>query len=383
MPQTKQIPNIRPSYDGSYNSYYPDGDKPDVSRSGGTLEALAWSAPQGLVDGGDLIITSNTHTFYAPDKLIYLGFGTGWLYDRPDESNFVGHTVQTITGAESFIYENGEAGARKVKTVDGIKYLYTDFYSDDNPTRNRALFINYDTGNPLAPGDKPFMYRVSRMTVGQGSPAFQWKAERMGMTANLGTGNDGFPSIYVKNTESGPSIDSLNGGGDATGYYFSTGLNKLGNVTMCGIQWLQNTPDVADGGITIIGSVAGETYSREIPTNSGGGLGNGIITSDTPNRPRWLKVQDYIGNRDPDTPETNIELWTTDFYWSVNGSMFVIADSSDLYTAELWTPVVPVSVSSSKNEWTLRLWRGQLGDYVNKYLFLLDDDLNVVDGVAL
>lgn len=28
MPQTKQIPNIRPNYDGTYNSLYPNGDKP-------------------------------------------------------------------------------------------------------------------------------------------------------------------------------------------------------------------------------------------------------------------------------------------------------------------------------------------------------------------
>lgn len=66
MPQTDQTPDLLPNYDGTYNSYYPDGDKPEPppepepeppALSGGT-PALAYTI-SALEDGAALTLTTD------------------------------------------------------------------------------------------------------------------------------------------------------------------------------------------------------------------------------------------------------------------------------------------------------------------------------------
>lgn len=57
MPQTDQNPNLLPNYDGTYNSYYPDGDKPEPPE-----EAI------------QLTITGTGFGANAPDVILYRRF---------------------------------------------------------------------------------------------------------------------------------------------------------------------------------------------------------------------------------------------------------------------------------------------------------------------
>ena len=355
--------------------------KASFSESGGSAETLAWSAPDGIADGRDLIVTSGIHTFTEPEKLIYLGFGGGWLYSQSDGTAFADHSVTTISGTEHFVGESNPLPARTVVTVDGRKYLHTRFVSTDNPNLVGAGMINWDTGSNLLPGDRPYMYRVSRMSVGSGATNFQWKAERIGAFANLPAGAANHPSAYLKHfSQTGPVVTTYSGSGASSEFYFEESMNKLGIYAMQGWQWKQNTPDVADGGMITHGSRLSDnnTYKLEIPARSGPTYPDNLITSATTNRPRYMKVQDYVGNL---VNSQDIDLWTTDYFWQLNGSLFVIADHASLDAAQRWTPVVPTHVTG--NTWTLRLWRGMLPDYRGAHLFLLDADLNVVASVAL
>lgn len=352
-----------------------------ASSSGGSVEALAWTAPDGIADGNALIVTSSKHPLSPPDRLIYLGFGAGWLYSQSDGTAFSNHSLATISGTEHFVGEASPLNARRVVTVAGRKFLHTRFLSAEDPDLVGAGMINWDTGASMQPGDRPYMYRVSRMSVGSGPTNFQWKAERIGAYANLPEGAANYPSAYLKHfSQTGPVVTTYGGSGSGSEFYFEESMNKLGNYAMQGWQWKQNTPDAADGGMLTHGSriLAGHTYTREIPGRSGPTYPNDLITSASANRPRYLKVQDYVGNI---VSSTNIDLWTTDYFWQLNGSMFVLADNASLNAAQVWTPVVPTGIAG--NTWTLRLWRGMLADFDGAHLFLLDADLNVVASVAL
>lgn len=348
---------------------------------GGTA-AFGWNAPDGIVDGNDLIISSDTYTFTPPSKLIWMGFGAGWLYEQPDDTEFLGHSVVTVSGTETFTAETtpGE-NLRLIKTVEGRKYLYTDFVSTEHPSRVGAGMINWDTGADMVPGDRPYMFRVSRMSVETGPTTFQWKGERIGAYENLPDGTASNPSVYLKSFSGGPTVTTYNSAGGASEFYFDEGLNKFGEYSMTGFQWRQNTPGQTDGAVITHGSriSSGVNYIRQIPTRSDSSLPNGLITDANTNRPRWMKVQDYVGNI---VSSSNIELWTTDFFWQLNGTMFVIADNPVLDDAQIWTPLVPKIIHSS-DTWTMRLWKGMLSDYDSAYLFLLDQDLNVITSTSL
>lgn len=352
-----------------------------AGEAGGDAESIAWSAPDGFADGCSLIVASAAHVFAVPDRLIYLGFGTGWLYAQDDGTAFANHSVITISGTEHFVGEANPLPARRIATVDGRKFLHTRFVSAESPHLVGAGMINWDTGSIMQPGDRPYMYRVSRMRVGSGATNFQWKAERIGAFANLPEGNANHPSAYLKHfSQSGPVVTTYSGSGATSEFYFEEAMNKLGIYAIQGWQWKLNTPDLSDGGMITHGSrlLASSTYKREIPARSGPTYPNGLITSATSNRPRYLKVQDYVGNL---VDSTDIDLWTTDYFWQLNGSLFVLADHADLSAARAWTPLVPTQVSGTT--WTLRLWRGMLPHYGGTHLFLLDADLNVVASAPL
>lgn len=376
---------IVPNWSGTIpvvNGGADSGDTLSKAVSGGTA-AFGWSAPQGLENGKTLIVSSDTLTFEAPDKYVYLGFGQGWLYENPEGTPL----DDLIIGSETLTYEYG-AGAgnnRKIKTINGQKFLNSFIYDNADPSVLAGGMINWDTGANLTPSDTCIQFSRSRCSIGINPDAsVQWKQDRVGQDMDLGDTNN---SMYFKSggapaSSNATSVQGINGDGGSTVYY-GKAPNHNGAMSTFIQTWKQNTPDLQDGLIsTRCSTETAPSFNRIEPSASGDRYTTGIITTDSLNRPRFLKRQDYIGNNDNGARDINIDV--TDLYWAVNGDVFVIADNADL-SLVTQQPIVciPQSYSGDSKSVNLLLWSGAMSNFSGKYLHRLDSGLNVLNTVAL
>lgn len=384
MPQKNQnkVGVWKPNEIGdTWQSKYPNGDAP--APSGGD-SILSWSAPQGLKDGGELIISSETITFIEPESFAFIGFGSGWLEDQPDGAKFVSHAVNTALGEQQFIAEDSPSNSRRsVARIGGIPFLKS-MLSGDSATNANSGFINWDSGRPLAPGDRAFMYSRARITlrpedVGQES---QFKQERMGPVQSLSSEGDSANSAYVRQAKDsdGMGVTCYEGSLSARSYSFPGGTIKDGVLTDFGWLWKQNTVDQQDGAMYTISARSGK-YLRAAPyISSSPHNPNGVIKTPSEQRPRWLKWQDYVGNN---SSLRNAEVIRTDMYVQINGShYFFLGDNPDPAKCTRFCKLIPTEFKSSSS-WKFNLWKGALSSYNNAAIFVLDQDLNFVAGVSL
>lgn len=379
---------IKPSANG-YDSKYPDGgggQEPEPGGdavSGGSMETIAWTAPNGLSDGKTITVSSSAHTFVQPEKYIYLGFGDGWLYEQESGAPLSEFIADTANGAVPLLYEDDAGSARRiVYDFQGKKWLRTLTKDPSNGNLDAGGMMSLDAGRSLTPGDCCYMFSTGKLTFirpEDEGKKFQLKCERIG-AGEFST--DDPNSAYVKFDASGgsPSITAYEGSGsNARTYYTSSnGIQNDGLITNTAWSWKMNTPDVQDGHM-YLASAKGGVFRRGEPTNSSApNQPRGIIKSASTSVPRHLKLQDYVGNNDQGA--VGIEILRTDLFWQINGSVFILADNANLSQATNFTPLVPISIGDS---WEFRLWRGQLSDYEGAHIHLLDDTLAPIVGVSL
>lgn len=374
-PQNKVGILLENNFGEAFSSRYPSGNRPS---SGGTA-AFAWSATQ-LEDGGIIRITSNTHTFTQPDKYVWLGHGDGWLEDQTDGTMFQDLTIPTALGNESIDYEDPAGTARRlVYTLNGRKYLRSVLTPDNAGTAN-AGFINWDTGSTIPALQHVFMYSRARATpaAGHENELIQLKQERIGQNPNI-DGND-WNSFYYKQDpgNSQSIIDSYEGTSVVKNYAFgNNGVRTDGKLTTQLINWKINTADANDGHL-YVSNVKDGVYTKSTPLDSGNAA-TGIIRSNASELPRRMKHQGYRGNN---STMPTLELLITDIFWQRGGSIFVLADNTTLSSATCFCPLVPTAFNGG-NDWSLRLWRGEMSNYRRACLILLDSALNQVASVNI
>lgn len=346
--------------------------------SGGT-SAFAWSAPDGLANGNEITVTSDTQTFAQPEKQIYLGFGMGWLYSQADGEPF----ADIIVGDESFVYEDAPGSERRfVQTVSGIKVLRSLLRESGTDLPGAGGMINWDTGAELTQTRNAYMFSRARCTVATNpNTQLQWKQDRIRSEVNF----DGIDqnTIYITETGTGDaSWKRVNATGSGADKGFETPAPTHNGVwTSFGFVWKPNTPDASDGDVYSHCFETGDTgFLRDRPQNSDTTYPVSVISSGSAARPRWLMNQDYIGNN---TTARDITIERTDMYWKVNGDLFLLADSVDLSTCTQHPiPLIPTAFNGA-GSWTFNLWLGMMDNYTGKYIHRLDSMLNPLQVVAL
>lgn len=350
--------------------------------SGGT-PALNFAA-YDLSNGSLLKLkTDGTYPFIAPSSYIYMGYGRGWLYSQADTTGLIPNTVQTALGNQSLGYEySGAAINRKVYSIGERKYLRSELLYPASGNMNSGGMINWDTGSNLTPGEFIYQFSTMRMTRNSGTQAnYQWKGERNGQYANLpGGATDSANSLYLKQFTGNLTLDGYKGTTSHEYYANSTAPNRSGAFYSQGWSSIQNTPDGTDGGNIIHSARTGVPYVRENPNDGNPNYltCNANTISGFTERVRFAKLQDYIGNV---TDASQIELLRTDIFMQRNGSIFILANNSVLANATAYCPLVPYSISN--NEWTFKLWKGDIASYAGCSIFMLDKYLTVQTQINL
>lgn len=349
--------------------------------SGGTA-AFAWSAPSGVADGNSITITSNTATFAQPTKQIYLGFGMGWLYSQADGTTL---PASITVGSETIDRQgpNTSLQNRTVRTVNGLKTLYSLLKPGGASQPYSAVCLNWDTGAEVTPSDTMYAFRLSRLTIGNKLKEFQWKQVRFRPNANAGTSNPEGNEMYCSRGTGGDGyqrvLATLGAGGDEP---YGTPLpTDGGGLSAFGIVWKPNTVDQTDGVVyTHLVDSTRKSFARRTPSSGTYGTPNDTIQSDSTLRPRFFVIQDDISNAGT---SADFEIDTTDIYLKINGDLFLLADSSDLSTCtEPPIALVPTSFNSSQS-WTFNLWKGAMSTYSGKYIHRLSALLEPLQVVAL
>ncbi len=352
---------------------------PTLMVQGGSLSDIRWMATGGLTDGGSLFINTSALSFTTPESLNYLGHGTGWMYSNSVGTQLQTHSTTTALGSKTWEYEYNATPNREIVVDGGIRHLKAKIWASTGDFFDAAGMLNYDVGRATTVGDRLIQYSRGKCTVGAGNTnddSFQMKSQRIGAYKNLDTNVNN--SAYLKNYGSGCTLDIYNDVSGSSENYYTRGINKKGQPYTELWQWKQNTPNVADGS-HIITSCRADLFSglviRKVMAKADH-IGNA-----NPERPRWIKWQDYLGNRGKngtETLQTDVEWLCTDFYAQLNGTLFVIANSATLSSATQICPLVPTAFTSSTS-WGLRLWRGGITTgYDTCYLHMLDADMNSV-----
>lgn len=374
------------------DDYRSDGTAPPDSppESGGNA-AMSYYAPNGFNTARKIVISSETLTFTEPEYVNFVGFGLGWMYLNPIGTPFQSHTTNTLHGAKPVVYENdaqGDMRNRRIYSDGTTRFLRMETRTASPWASVGGGMINMDMGRNLTPSDFVYSFNVGKCVIGSGivSNYPQLKDHRIGQYADLPNGDQANAnSLYVKWQGGNHAVDNYyieTEGGSVIGHdrYFAAGINRDGNLYGQGILWKQNTPDVADGYHKVQAYEDGvSNYYTAVPFSPSHGYTYDHIRTTSASRPRWSKYQAYIGNL---TTEQDIYWDTTDFYTQLNGTIFVLANSSTITSATRFVPMIVTDfISSSSVE--LNLYAGHVGSFDGSTIFALDSQLNVIGSVTL
>lgn len=374
------------------DDYRSDGTAPpdDPPVSGGNA-AMSYYAPNGFNTARKIVISSTTLTFTQPDYVNFLGYGLGWMYINPIGTPLSSHTNNTLHGVKTVNYEGNAQGDMRNRRIysDGVtRFLRMECNTASPWASVGAGTINMDMGRNLNPSDFVYSFNVGKcvITSGKVPKSPQLKDARIGQFADLPSGDQpNANSLYVKAQGDGPAVDCIyieTEGGLADGHdrYFPYGINREGHLYGQGLLWKQNTPDVANG--YHIAQAYEDTlsnYYTQIPFSPTYGYTYDHIHTTSASRPRYSKWQGYIGNL---TTEQGIYWDTGDFYTQLNGTIFVLANSSTITSATRFVPMIVTDFISSGSV-ELNLYAGHTGGFAGNTIFALDSQLNVIGSVTL
>lgn len=350
---------------------------------------LSWSAPEGLVNGKTITVSSDTAVFSQPSKQLYLGFGMGWLYEQldgavlPSTINVGGEVWHQQSSDEHFV-------GRTVVTIDGRKVLRSVLKPNTASSPYGAGFLYWDNGGPLLPQETVYMFKSSRLSIGSlPSGDYQWKQLRVWPTDQV-SGDISANCAYIPFGPGGSgSVQSNNGTEEDIRYNASIprGVVGEGLWSSFGWAWRINTTDVEDGDMATHYKVEGSLGlirrrpSRTLYDPTRTVYPTNVVRSSSVLRPRYISTQDYIGNTSAGDSDFVVDI--TDLYFKVGGDLFLLADHADLsQCVENPIPLVPIAFNGVSS-WTFRLWKGEMASFSGKYIHRLDSMLNPIQVVAL
>jgi len=151
-----------------FDSRDPDGDGVFGGASGGT-PSLAWSAPDGLADGNELMLTTDGSEGWdfggGASKKATFGFGQGELYNLTLGSGISNHTDPLSSETWLFEFED-DTSRRKVVEKDNIRALVTQSPVNNGGSALGGGFMLWDNGGPLADNEKIYVSRILNGSVG-------------------------------------------------------------------------------------------------------------------------------------------------------------------------------------------------------------------------
>lgn len=142
MPQTDQTPDLLPNYDGTYNSYYPDGDKPEPPPPPEPGEPPVITAVTGTIAQGETItITGSNFSTYRASTLFFTDFSEGeigesvvdaiaWLdgTSGTDPKNYLFSDEAPLTGTQIARADAVESDIGDLRAVlGGLSECYVEF----------------------------------------------------------------------------------------------------------------------------------------------------------------------------------------------------------------------------------------------------------------
>lgn len=353
-----------------YDSAQPDGGS--GGGSGGSA-VLAYSAPDGLADGNELVVTTDGSGGWdfgvAPSKQAVLGFGQGQLYTSSIGSTLSAHT-DPLSG-ESWSVET--PGTREILEVAGIRSLRIDD-GDNNEYGNIAAgFIGWDYGQDLPENERVLVSRLTRLKADSLNDdetlPTQWKEMRLSNRFGLGDNGDNYlgkndynddPTLHSTTgqirTDTAPS--TLYGGvGPGAGDVWQ----RLDNYLDMGAL---DTPDGSWTGASITPSTEQVTLDANY-TNSSGDDSRNMTMHTSTIRTRWILFQGYF------TYATGVEISQSDFLIQTgNFARFELANTNDPDTAtERY--ILPFKQWGT-GECTLHLWKSLMSGYVGNYVHFYD-----------
>lgn len=144
MPQTDQTPDLLPNYDGTYNSYYPDGDKPEPAPDPEPEpgEPPVITGVTGTIAQGETItITGSNFSTYRSSTLFFTDFSEGqigesvvdtiaWLdgASGTDPRNYLFSDEAPLTGTQIARADAVESAPGNLFAVlNGLDECYVEF----------------------------------------------------------------------------------------------------------------------------------------------------------------------------------------------------------------------------------------------------------------
>lgn len=310
-----------------------------------------------------------------------MGFGHGYMYDRPLNTQFFDH-VDPLTGSEwQFERKTPEPNHWRVHDdANGVRCMRTDVDGGHG--------FGFDTGVPTPPNTIVFVSSLVTATYSNPNTVenLQWKSVRIQNALNLG--DDAMNSLYHKTFDK--SFD-LNQRGITTRYSNDGGITRAARNCYAmhhpvhdGIPTLQEviafngTPDNYDAWLK-----TNEVKQGTGPYNTKLGDGGDIIN--TPGAPYDLRLtysfsdatwrttffQDYYDEAESGD-QTLLRYYNLVQYGSAE--RILVGDNSDPYQCQAPAHVLPIIRHLGSNIVIIPWYKGLMNSIANKHLHYFNDE---------
>ena len=360
-----------------FTSRYKNGDRPFYRYTdGGITITTAETDKNGSIASIELDETAGFVFGRNPSSQAIIGFGLGFIYDNPDDTNLIAHSSPFGIGS---VYVKSPI-AWQIDTVGDTKIV----------TSTNASFIAYDTGIDWP--DDTYAYNSSivncTFTGDPATQAGQWKTYRLKQTDPDGGGHR---NAHYTNKFHNQSFSALQLGMESdlvSGMNASLSPHPYANEgwslhTMTSYTGTFNTRDglIKAGKLLLDGASnyfqQGFSRADDVGVGTDTAVGVEVYSDAISERWRVSASQDYlVGGIDDGIP---YRIDRTDFIFQIGSSArFMIANTDDPATmTEAYD--LPIQIkSTTKAEFVL--WKSRFANFTGKYLMYFDDGQNPSGG---